>query len=101
LHLSIDERSIEVGDEVRGACELLGLDPLHVANEGRFVAFIPPHEIRPALSILQSYRVCAGAGVIGNVSEQPSGLVTIRSMIGASRRRKATSLPRMPKRASP
>ena len=85
LHLGIDERSIEVGDEVRGACELLGLDPLHVANEGRFVAFVPPHEVRPALSILQSHRVSAGAGVIGYVSEQPSGLVTMKSIIGASR----------------
>jgi hydrogenase expression/formation protein HypE len=85
LHLGIDERSIEVGDEVRGACELLGLDPLHVANEGRFVAFVPPHEIQPALSILQSYQVSAGAGVIGQVSEQPSGLVTMKSMIGPSR----------------
>lgn len=85
LHLSIQDRAIRVSDEVRGACELLGLDPMHVANEGRFVAFIAPRDVERALSILRSHCVCAGATVIGRASEQPSGLVTMQSMIGASR----------------
>jgi len=85
LHLGIEERAVGISDEVSGACELLGLDPLHVANEGRFVAFIAPEHVDRALAILQSQPVCAEATVIGRVSEQPSGLVTMKGMIGASR----------------
>ena len=85
LHLGIEERAIEVSDEVSGACELLGLDPLHIANEGRFVAFVAPHDADRALSILHSHDASARAVIIGHVSEQPSGLVTMKSVIGASR----------------
>jgi hydrogenase expression/formation protein HypE len=84
LHLGIDERSIQVSDEVSGACELLGLDPLHVANEGRCVAFVAPQDTERTLALLQSHGMTE-AVVIGYVSEQPSSLVTMKSMIGASR----------------
>ncbi|MEO8285207.1 MAG: hydrogenase expression/formation protein HypE [Chloroflexota bacterium] len=84
LHLGIDERAIEVSDEVRGACELLGLDPLHVANEGRFVAFVFPEDAARALAVLRLHGM-EGATTIGYVSEQPSRLVTMKSAIGASR----------------
>jgi hydrogenase expression/formation protein HypE len=91
LHVGLEERSIPVSDEVQGACELLGLDPLHVANEGRFVAFIAPKDANRALDILRSHPVSTEAILIGEVSDQPvlgfanSGLVTMRSMIGVSR----------------
>jgi hydrogenase expression/formation protein HypE len=89
LHLGIEESAISVSEEVQGACELLGLDPLHVANEGRFVAFIAPHDTQRAPTILQSYPICAEAALIGKVSLpaplMPAGLVTIRSLIGVSR----------------
>jgi hydrogenase expression/formation protein HypE len=85
LHIDIEERAIQVSDEVNGACELLGLDPLHVANEGRFVAFVPAQDGERALSILQSHNVSAGATLIGHVDEQPTGLVTMKSMIGVGR----------------
>lgn len=85
LHLGIEERSVQVSDEVNGACELLGLDPLHVANEGRFVAFVAPHDEERALALLRSHDLCAEAATIGHVSENPSGFVTMKSMIGVSR----------------
>jgi len=85
LHLDIDERAIPVSNDVAGACELLGLDPLHVANEGRFVAFVPPSDTDRATSILRSHSQSAEAVVIGRVSERPSSLVTMKSIIGASR----------------
>lgn len=85
LHAGIEERAINVCDEVGGACELLGLDPMHVANEGRFVAFVAPHEAGRALDILHAQHNTSGAVVIGHVSEQPRGMVTMKSIIGASR----------------
>jgi hydrogenase expression/formation protein HypE len=85
LHLGIEERAIQVSEAVSGACELLGLDPLHVANEGRFVAFVAPRDAGRALVVLRAHAISAEAGVIGYVSEQPSGMVTMKSLIGASR----------------
>lgn len=85
LHLAIEEQAIQVSEEVRGACELLGLDPLHVANEGRFVAFVPCAQVERALTLLRTFDISAGAALVGTVSEEPSGLVTMKSLIGASR----------------
>ena len=85
LHLEIEERAIQVSDEVAGACELLGLDPLHVANEGRFVAFVSQGDVERTLSILRTHAVSTQAALIGHVSERPFGLVTMKSIIGASR----------------
>lgn len=53
MTIRIDAASIVVSDPVRGACEILGLDPLYVVNEGRFVAFVPPHVAEPALATLR------------------------------------------------
>lgn len=80
LHIHIEEDAVPVNEDVRGACEILGLDPLYVANEGRFVAFVPPKEVKQALSILGDQ-----AQQIGVVSEDNDGLVTIKSAIGATR----------------
>ncbi|MHB9133707.1 MAG: hydrogenase expression/formation protein HypE [Armatimonadota bacterium] len=80
LHIAIDERAIPVREDVQGACELLGLDPLYVANEGRFVAFVAPEDTDRALAIMG-----AGACMIGRVADDTAGLVTMKSVIGASR----------------
>jgi hydrogenase expression/formation protein HypE len=85
LAVEIDERLVPVREDVRSACELLGLDPFHVANEGRFVAFVPPGDAARAVALLRRHRVCAGATIIGGVAAGPAGRVSCRSAIGARR----------------
>ncbi|HET9908800.1 MAG TPA: hydrogenase expression/formation protein HypE [Anaerolineales bacterium] len=84
-HIQIDEVTIPVREDVRGACEILGLDPMYVANEGRFAAFVAEKDASRALSILQSQPAGAQAAVIGQVQPAKDSMVTIRSMIGAHR----------------
>jgi hydrogenase expression/formation protein HypE len=83
--IAIDERAVAVREDVQGACELLGFDPLYVANEGRFVAFVPPDQAARAVAVLRRHAVSSDAVVIGTVSEDPSNLVTVKTRIGASR----------------
>jgi len=85
LHVDVDENAIAVEDNVSGACEILGLDPLYLANEGRFVAFVPAAQAEPALAILRGQAVSARAARIGAVSESPAALVTLKSRIGTKR----------------
>jgi hydrogenase expression/formation protein HypE len=85
LHVAIEESSIAVAEPVAGACELLGLDPLYLANEGRFVAFVPDDDADRALGILRGHAVSAHATRIGTVDEAPAALVTLKSRIGARR----------------
>ena len=72
-------------EAVAGACEILGLDPLYVANEGRFAAFVPAAEVERALHALREQAVSAAAVVIGRVTDNPGPLVTLKSRIGAQR----------------
>ncbi|MGB3615435.1 MAG: hydrogenase expression/formation protein HypE [Elainellaceae cyanobacterium] len=83
LAMQIDSEAIAVHPQVQGACELLGLDPLYVANEGRFVAFVPASDAEVALVRLQ--RRHASAQIIGYVTEKPAAQVTIHSSIGPQR----------------
>jgi len=85
VKIGIEQKAVPVREEVHAACELLGLDPLHVANEGRFVAFIAAKDGERALEILRRHEVSADAAIIGRVGEQSAALVTIKSAIGASR----------------
>ena len=85
LAIAIEESRIPVADDVLAACELLGLDPLHVANEGRFAAFVPSAHADRALEILRSYGVSAGACVIGDVRDGPRGQVSSTTLVGATR----------------
>jgi hydrogenase expression/formation protein HypE len=84
LNIHIVESDIPVSEDVRGACEILGLDPLYVANEGRFIAFVPAQDAEETLEILGE-----NARQIGIVShaEQQDGekIVTLTSAIGATR----------------
>jgi hydrogenase expression/formation protein HypE len=84
-HLAIREIAVPVEEQVRAACELLGLDPLYVANEGRFVAFVPEADADTALALLRSHPLGAGAQLIGRVTDGEDGLVTLRTRIGAER----------------
>jgi hydrogenase expression/formation protein HypE len=85
LRIAIEEALIPIADVVRGACELLGLDPLYVANEGRFAVFVAGPDAERALTILRAQPVSAGAVQVGSVSEHRSGIVTVRSRIGGNR----------------
>jgi len=83
IHLS--EETIPVRDAVRGACELLGLDPLHIANEGQFLAVVDPQRAGAALDALRRAPGGAEARVIGEVREQPAGAVLASTRYGGSR----------------
>ncbi len=85
LHVKVIEERIAVEENVAGACEILGLDPLYLANEGRFVAFLPEAQVERALAILRRHAVSAGAERIGEVSDRPASLVTLDSRIGTRR----------------
>lgn len=85
VKIAIEQKSVPVREDVHAACELLGLDPLHVANEGRFVAFIAAKDGERALQILRQHAVSANAATIGTVVAKALPLVTIQSAIGASR----------------
>jgi hydrogenase expression/formation protein HypE len=85
VHITLDERPIPVRDDVRGACEILGLDPLYVANEGRFVCFLPASEAARALAIMRAHPLGTAACHIGHVTTDTTALVTLQSQIGARR----------------
>jgi hydrogenase expression/formation protein HypE len=85
FRIAVEEKLIPVSDVVRGACELLGLDPLYVANEGRFVVFVAGGDADRALTILRSQNVSKDAVQVGTVFEHRSGIVTLRSRIGGNR----------------
>jgi hydrogenase expression/formation protein HypE len=83
--IDIEEELIPVSELVRGACEILGLDPFYVANEGRFVAFVPERDADRALTALRSKNVSTGAVRVGSVREECAGIVTLQSRIGGNR----------------
>ncbi|MGA7122184.1 MAG: hydrogenase expression/formation protein HypE [Polyangiaceae bacterium] len=82
--VEIDEAAIPVPSAVEGACELLGLDPLYVANEGRFVAFVPPEDVETAVRAMRGHAVARDAVVIGRVVEG-RGSVVLRGRLGGRR----------------
>ena len=81
----IDESIIPVLETVRGACELLGLDPLYVANEGRFVAMVPESQVETALTIMRRHSVAHQAVRIGSVTAENSPLVVLQTQLGTHR----------------
>lgn len=85
LGIQIDELAVPVRDDVASACEILGLDPFHVANEGRFVAFVAPEDVEKALAVLRAHAVSDGAVVIGAVRDGPAGRVTAKGALGGMR----------------
>lgn len=85
LGIQLSEETVPVRDAVRGACELLGLDPLHIANEGQFLAVVDPGHADAALDALRRTPGGAEARVIGEVRDQPVGAVLASTRYGGSR----------------
>jgi hydrogenase expression/formation protein HypE len=81
----LDEAAVPVRPEVRGACELLGIDPLYVACEGRMVVVVDGGEAEAALDALRSHPVGRDAARIGTVRDDPPGLVLLRTEFGGTR----------------
>jgi len=85
LGVVLFEDQIPVHDAVRGACELLGLDPLHIANEGQFLAVVSPEYADAAINALALAPGGSEAQIIGEIREQPAGSVLITTLYGGSR----------------
>lgn len=85
LHIQVEESAIPITEQVRGACEILGFDPTYVANEGRFVAFIPQSDIHEALTVIREFPDMSEACLIGHVGDGDPGQVTIRNPFGVER----------------
>ena len=85
LHINIDEKAIPVREDVQGACEIMGFDPIYVANEGRLAVFVPENQAGRALAILKSFPDGAGSVIIGSVGGGIPGYVTMKSRIGVNR----------------
>lgn len=83
--IEIDEEALPLHDEVRGVCEILGLDPLYLANEGTLVAFVPEDQATAALAAMQATEAGRGAAIIGRAVGTHPGMVTLRTAFGGSR----------------
>ena len=83
--VSISEAAIPVAEEVRGACEILGLDPLYVANEGKCLVIVAREKAGAVLDAMRRHPLGAGAAIIGELRDEHPGKVVLRSRIGGSR----------------
>lgn len=84
-YIEIDEDLIPVREEVKGACEILGLDPLYVANEGKLIAIVAPGIAERLVNRMKESRHGQQACIIGEVKEEPRGIVAMRTGFGGTR----------------
>jgi hydrogenase expression/formation protein HypE len=85
LGIELLEEEILMHDAVRGACELLGLDPLHIANEGQFLAVVSPDYADMALNALQQTAGGEEARIVGQIRREPANAVLVNTRYGGSR----------------
>ncbi len=83
--IALDDARIPVRSDVRGACEILGLDPLHIANEGKLLAIVPADEAVPALEAMRSDPLGRDAAIVGEVLEGPQEMVVLKTTAGGAR----------------
>jgi hydrogenase expression/formation protein HypE len=83
--IEIDERKLTIHEAVRGACELLGLDPLYVANEGKLAAVVDPEAAERVLAAMRRHPLGKGAAIVGHVTAGHAGMVTMRTLFGTAR----------------
>jgi hydrogenase expression/formation protein HypE len=81
----LDEAQIPISEEVKGACEILGLDPLYVANEGKLLAIVASDEVVPVLAAMRAHPLGEKAAVIGTVTDDHHGFVFMKTRIGGTR----------------
>jgi hydrogenase expression/formation protein HypE len=85
LAIALDEASVPLRPEVVGACEILGIDPLYVANEGKLAAVVAPDRADQALAVLRLHPLGAEAAIVGEVRAEPAGMVLLDTAFGGSR----------------
>lgn len=83
--IGIEEEALPLRREVRGLCEILGLDPLYLANEGTLVLFVPPAEAEPALAAMRTVEEGREARIIGRATEEHPGTVVLSTLFGGGR----------------
>jgi hydrogenase expression/formation protein HypE len=83
--IEIVESALPLRTEVRGMCEILGFDPLYLANEGTLILFAPPDQADAALAAMQSQEAGRNAKIIGRASSGPSGRVVMQTIFGGMR----------------
>ena len=83
--IEVDESQVPVRGEVRAACEILGLDPLHIANEGKCIAIVPPQDADAALQAMRDDPLGREAVMIGEIVAGPEDMVVVRTAVGGSR----------------
>ncbi len=85
VSITVDEPSVPVREQVRGACEMLGYDVFQVANEGKMIAVVPAGQAEAALAAMRTSPYGEESAVIGKVAEAPAGKVYVRTSFGATR----------------
>ena len=83
--IRIQERALPIREAVRGACEILGLDPLYLANEGKLVAVVPAADADRVLAAMRAHPAGADAAIIGEVTREPVGMVVMQTTFGGER----------------
>jgi hydrogenase expression/formation protein HypE len=85
MGILLDEAKIPISEEVKGACEILGLDPLYVANEGKLLAIVSPEEADKVLSAMRAHPLGRNAAIVGKVVAEHPGFVTMKTRVGGTR----------------
>jgi hydrogenase expression/formation protein HypE len=83
--VKLDETALPLRPEVRAACEMLGLDPLYVANEGKLIAVVPPEDAKKLLAAMRRHPLGENAAIIGQVVDDHAGMVVLKSLVGGER----------------
>ena len=85
IGIRIQEDLVPIRDEAKGACEILGIDPLYVANEGKLIAIVPGNKAKEILSAMQKNELGKDSAIIGEVVDDHQGTVTIVTPLGVER----------------
>jgi len=83
--IRLEEAAIPISEDVKAACEILGLDPLYVANEGKVIAFVPSDEADRVLHVMKSHPLGRDSAIIGEVIDEHHGFVTMKTRVGGTR----------------